>query len=222
MSGKVDAIIPAYNEAKTIGKVVKILKQSEHVGKVVVISDGSTDKTVDVAKKAGADVVHQLPIKKGKGAAMMHGVTHTDSNVIAFFDADLKGLTPDHVELIVLPVLSGARMMNVGLRDRGYFGTAMMYHLPLIGGERAMIRHVFEDIPDEFMQGFMVEAALNYYCRSHSYSYGGVKLPGLKIVHKYEKVGWAQGIEEYFSMGTVVWKAMIKVRIAHLRGKFWV
>ncbi|MBU1906836.1 glycosyltransferase [Patescibacteria group bacterium] len=218
---KVDAIIPAYNESKTIGGVIKVLKASEHIGKVVVISDGSTDNTEEVAKQAGADLVHQLPVKKGKGAAMMHGVTHTDSNVIAFFDADLKGLTTDHVELIVLPVLTGARMMNVGLRDRGYFGTAMMHHLPLIGGERAMMRHVFEDIPDQFMQGFMVEAALNYYCRSHGYAYGGVKLPGLKIVKKYQKVGWPKAIGEYASMSWVVYQAMIKVRFAHLRGKFW-
>lgn len=217
---KVTAIVPAYNESQTIHSIVQVLKQSEHIGEVIVVSDGSTDDTNVKAKAAGADKVFQLPLKSGKGAAMQHGVAHADGEVIAFFDADLKGLTTDHIERIILPVLKGARVMNVGLRDRGPLATAMMYHLPLIGGERAMQRHVFESIPDQFLQGFMIESALNYFCRSRDYTYGGVKLPGLKIVHKYEKVGWAKGIKEYISMGWEIIKAMVKVRVAYKRGKF--
>ena len=217
---KVTAIVPAYNESKTISAIVKILKSAEPVGQVIVVSDGSTDNTDEIARKAGADKVYQLPIKKGKGAAMQHGVAHADGEVIAFFDADLKGLTADHVERIIIPVASGAKIMNVGLRDRGGLATGLMRYLPLIGGERAMQRHVFESIPDKYLQGFMIESALNYFCRSRDYTYGGVKLPGLKIVHKYEKVGWSKGIREYISMSWEVIKAMIKVRIAYKRGKF--
>jgi len=217
---KVTAIVPAYNESKTISSIVKVLKSSKHVGQVIVVSDGSTDNTDEIAHEAGADKVFQLPIKKGKGAAMQHGVAHADGEVIAFFDADLKGLDVDHIERIILPVASGAKIMNVGLRDRGKLTMALMHYLPLIGGERAMQRHVFESIPDKFLQGFMIESALNYFCRSRGYSYGGVNLPGLKIVHKYEKVGWAKGVREYVSMGWEVVKAMIRVRIAYRLNKF--
>ncbi len=213
------AIVPAYNEQNTIGSVVRTLKSSPYISEVVVVSDGSTDKTFEAAREAGA-VVYELPIRHGKGAAMQHGVAHVDTEVIAFFDADLKGLTEDHVERIILPVLCGAKVMNVGLRDRGPIGTALMHHLPLIGGERAMYRHVFEAVPDEFMQGFMIESALNYYCRSRGYTYGGVKLPGLKIVHKYEKVGWKKGLIEYAKMSYEIIKAMVEVRIAKMMGKF--
>jgi len=213
------AIVPAYNEAKTISPVVSELVRSPYFKEVIVVSDGSTDETAQVAEQAGA-TVYQLPIKNGKGAAMQHGLAHSETEIVAFFDADLKGFTADHAERIILPVLTGARVMNVGLRDRGSIITGLMHFLPLIGGERAMYRHVFEAIPDRYIQGFMIESALNYYCRSRKLTYGGVKLPGIKIVHKYEKVGYLRGLIEYIKMSIEIIKAMTIVRIDHWRGKF--
>ncbi len=219
MEKLVTAIVPAYNESLTIGPVVKELMQSPYFKEVIVISDGSTDNTARVAEAAGA-TVYQLPVKNGKGAAMQHGLAHAETEVVAFFDADLKGFKADHAERIVLPVLKGARVMNVGLRDRGGLITGLMHYLPLIGGERAMYRHVFEAIPDRYKQGFMIESALNYYCRSRKLTYGGVKLPGIKIVHKYEKVGYWRGFIEYVKMSLEIIKAMTIVRLDYLRGKF--
>jgi len=98
------AIIPAYNEEETIRDVVAAVVASPLVDQVIVISDGSTDRTAEIARGAGAHLVHELPRRGGKGAAMLHGITHTDAPIIAFFDADLKGLNPDHVERLMLPV----------------------------------------------------------------------------------------------------------------------
>lgn len=216
----VAAIVPAYNEQETIGPVVRVLVASPLVQEVIVISDGSTDRTAEVAKTAGADLVRQLPIKSGKGAAMLHGVTVTRAPVIVFFDADLRGLTEDHVERLLLPVLSGSRAMNVGLRDKGPLLTRFIRYLPLIGGERAMHREVIERVPPQFLQGFMVESALNYYCRSRRLRYGGVKLEGLSMRRKFEKVGVARSVREYLHMTWQIVKAMLIVRIARLFKRF--
>lgn len=216
----VAAIVPAYNEQETIASVVRTLASSPLIGEVIVISDGSTDRTAEVAKSAGADLVRQLPIKGGKGAAMLHGVTVTKAPVIVFFDADLRGLTEDHVERLLLPVLSGARSMNVGLRDKGPLLTPFIRFLPLIGGERAMRREVIERVPPQFLQGFMAESALNYHCRSRRLHYGGVNLEGLSMRRKFEKVGVAKSIREYLHMTWQIVKAMTVVRIARLMKKF--
>jgi glycosyltransferase involved in cell wall biosynthesis len=217
---KTAAIIPAYNEASTVGDVVRVVASSSLVDEVLVISDGSTDDTAAQARAAGAHLVHELPRRGGKGSAMLHGVTHTDAPMVVFFDADLKGLTSDHVERLLLPVLSGARSMNIGLRDRGPWLTRLSRHLPLISGERALKREVFERIPPEFLQGFMVEAAMNYACRSRGLRYGAVVMPGLTIRHKYEKVGVKKACGEYLWMFAEVCKAMFVVRIAHLFKQF--
>ncbi|MBP9869498.1 glycosyltransferase family 2 protein [Patescibacteria group bacterium] len=216
----VAAIVAAYNESPTIGPIVETLVESKLFRDVIVISDGSTDQTAEIARNAGASLVHQFPWKHGKGAAMMHGVAHTDAPILFFLDADLKGLRVDHLEKILEPIVNGKLAMTVGIRDRGKIGMALARILPLIGGERAMMRHVFEDIPDRFLQGFMVESALNYYCRSHHLRYGTVDLPGLKIRRKMQKVGFIKGFPEYLHMGWQIVKAMIIVRVARLKGEF--
>jgi glycosyltransferase involved in cell wall biosynthesis len=219
MNHRTAAIIPAYNEASTIGAVVATLLHSKLLDEVMVVSDGSEDSTGMIAEEAGARVI-QLPRNSGKGAAMLHGLTHTDANVIVFFDADLRGLTVDHIERLVLPVINGARSMNVGIRDRGSFLSKVTTKLPLISGERAMSRQVIEGIPPKYLQGFMIESALNYYCRSRGLTYGSVFLPGLSIRRKYEKVGIPRAVVQYMRMSLEVVKAMIVVRFARLFNRF--
>ncbi len=216
---KITAIIPAHNEEVTIADVVRVLIASPYIGEVLVISDGSTDKTAERARSEGA-TVHELSEKDGKGNAMLKGVELTDAEVVGFFDADLLGLTQEHVEQLVLPVVRGSRMMNVGLRDKGPIGTFIAKHLPLIGGERVMLRQVIEGVPPKFLKGFMVETSLNYYCRSHGYSYGAVILNALTMRKKYEKVGLWRAVIQYVKMWYAVAKAMIIVRTARLRNEF--
>jgi glycosyltransferase involved in cell wall biosynthesis len=213
------AIVPAFNEEVTIANVIRPLVASELINEVFVISDGSTDATKELSLMAGAHV-HELPRTGGKGEAMLYAVGHTDAEVLVFFDADLIGLTTEHVELLLLPVINGGRWMNVGIRDRGTFFTWLSHHLPLISGERAMRRSVFEGVHAEYMRGFMVETALNYYCRTHRLRYGVVELPGLTIRHKYEKVSWPRAVVQYVSMFWQVAQAILAVRLARLFGSF--
>ncbi len=83
-----------------------------------------------------------------------------------------------------------------------------------------MLRRVVEGIPPEYLQGFMIESALNYYCRSRKLSYGTVFLPGLGIRRKYEKVGWKRGVVEYVKMGWQIAAAMTVVRVGRLLKRF--
>ena len=216
---KVAAIIPAYNEENTISAVISTLVASGRFEEIVVISDGSTDDTAKVARIAGATLVHELPWKHGKGAAMGHGVAHTDSPILCFFDADLKGLTVSHIHSILDPVVNGEMYMHIGLREHSAFWTILAKYLPMIGGERAMRREIFEAIPNSFLAGFKVESSLNYFCRVNSLSYGVVVLPGLSIVRKMEKVGVIRGLIEYIKMWYQIFSVMIQVRVARRRFK---
>jgi len=210
---KIAAIVPAFNEEKTVANVVKPLVDSKLFSEVIVISDGSTDGTAASARAAGATIVHELPVTGGKSKALQHGVTHTDAEFVAFFDADLKGFTTTHARAIVEPVASGKLAMSVGWRDRNWFSNFTQRFLPLIGGERAMRRDIFENIPERFIHGFMIEAATNYYCRANRLPYGATLLKGLTVRTKYQKVGWAKALPEYAHMYYQVVKAMIMVRM---------
>ncbi len=220
MQVSVAAIVPAFNEAQTIADVVRALKASPLIQEEIVISDGSTDDTAAQARAAGATLVHELPTRGGKGKAVQHGITHTDAPLLFFCDADLVGLTADHVRRVVQPVITGHLAMCVGLRDRGKIMTLLMRHLPLIGGERALHRTIFSAIPEQFIQGFMLETALNYACRSRRLAYGSVALPGLGMRRKMQKVGFWPGLWQYVDMGWQMLRSMALVRWARLRGTF--
>ncbi len=207
------AIVPAFNEEKTIANVIKPLVDSKLFSDIIVISDGSTDGTKAAALAAGATIVHELPKRGGKSHALEHGITHTDAPLVAFFDADLVGFTAEHARVIVEPVLRGERAMNVGWRDRNAFSNFTQRFLPLIGGERAMKREVFENIPEKYIHGFMIEVAVNYYCRANRLPYGAVLLKGLTIVTKFGKFPFSTALKEYAIMYAQVFKAMITVRL---------
>ena len=215
----VTAIVPAYNEEQTIRSVAEALNRSPLIDRVLVISDGSTDRTEEEARSGGAEV-HRTGVRTGKGAAMQRGVALTDSPIVLFVDADVKGLTVDHIDRLLQPVLNGALAMNVGLRDRGAVMFWVYRFLPLISGERAMKREVFLGVPPMFLAGYKVETALNYYCRSRGLRYSAVPLYGLTIRRKYEKVGWKKGMRQYLKMTVEVVRAMVHVRVARLFNRF--
>ncbi len=217
---KTVAIVPAYNEAATIADVVRPLLASPLLDEVIVVADGSTDETAMVAKQAGARVI-VLPENVGKGNAMLAGVNATDASILLFVDADLHGFTFHHIESLLRPVLSGVQMMNIGMRDRGgSWLYALIRHLPLISGERAMTREVIEGIHPRFLDGFRAETALNYHCRICHWPYGTVFMPGVHIRPKWKKVGITRGVIEYMSATTQVISAMFSVRLARLIGHF--
>lgn len=217
---KVAAIVVAYNEAATIEGVVRPMVESALFHEVIVINDGSTDDTAERARRAGATLVHELSVNGGKGAAVLHGIANTDAPILFFSDADLYGLDKTHLEAILRPVLDGKKAMNVGMRDRGPLLMWLASHMPLIGGERAMLRQVIEAIPQKFLQGYMLEAAINYHCRIDRLPYGTVPCPGLTIRRKMQKVGFWRGLVGYVVMVFQILEAMFWVRIAHLRGDF--
>ncbi|MFH1766899.1 MAG: glycosyltransferase [Patescibacteria group bacterium] len=216
---KIAVIVPALNEEMTVGQVVSTLKRSPFLDEVIVVSSGSSDRTAAIARKNGA-IVYEPPANGSKGASLLFGLSKTDAPIIVFCDADLKGLTINHVQQLVQPLINGKRTMNIGLRDRGALITNITKHLPLIAGERALRREVIENIDPKFLKGYMVETALNYYCRIKKLNYGVTPLRGLKIRKKIEKVGFWQGCREYINMDLQVLKAMIIVRLAYWCGKF--
>lgn len=102
----VSVVIPAYNESKTVEKVIKVINSLDCVNEIIVVDDGSSDETADTAQNAGATVIVHSK-NKGKGAAIKTGFENSTGDVVAFIDADLKNLTSRQVEKIVKPILDG-------------------------------------------------------------------------------------------------------------------
>ena len=83
------------------------------------------------------------------------------------------------------------------------------------GGERALKREIFENLPEKFSQGFEIETALNFYCQVNKIPVKYVKLKGLKMIIKEKKYGFLKGFWERIKMEG----EMIKIRISLLFNK---
>lgn len=215
----VAVIIPAYNEEKTVANVVRVARTCSLVRDVIVVSDGSVDRTAEVSTQAGA-ISYQPKLNLGKGGAMLLGVEKTDAEIILFLDADLIGLTEEHIEQLLRPVIDNIDTMHVGVIDRGSIFTPMMHWLPLISGQRAMRRVVIDNAPRRFLKGFMVEPALNYVCKTRGLRIGVSDLRGLTIRRKFEKVSVAKAVIQYLRMSLQIFWALVVVRVARLFKKF--
>jgi len=113
---KVVVVIPAYNEGKTIAKVVNDLKF--YVQEVVVVDDGSSDQTYNEAKKAGAVVVRHIINLGGPGGATQTGISFAlrhGADVIFTFDADGQHFVED-VPALVKPILENKTDVVIGSR----------------------------------------------------------------------------------------------------------
>jgi glycosyltransferase involved in cell wall biosynthesis len=112
---KVIVIIPAYNEEKTIGEVVKHVKK--FVDKILVVDDGSTDKTSEIAKKAGANVIKHTK-NQGVDYASRIGLENAikmKPDTILFVDGDGQ-LDPNYIPQFIKAIEDGADYV-VGWRD---------------------------------------------------------------------------------------------------------
>jgi len=123
---KVTAVIPAYNEEKTVGEVVE--RALKHVDEVVVVDDGSTDRTAEVAEKAGAKVVRHRE-NKGAYEAMRTGFKHAAGEIVVTLGADGQNL-PEEIPLLVEPILRGEADLVVGRRKEiPYFSEKVILKL---------------------------------------------------------------------------------------------
>ena len=111
------ALVPAYNEEKNIEEVIRRLKK-QNVN-VLVVDDGSKDKTYIIAEKKGAIVLRHKK-NKGKGEALKTGINYLkkrkDVKYVAIVDADMQFL-PEEIEKIFEPLKKNKADMVMGKRN---------------------------------------------------------------------------------------------------------
>ena len=197
---KTAILIPAFNEETTIGKVLRVALVCQDIDEVIVISDGSTDKTISVARKLGAKVV-DLPENMGKGAAIMAGLKATQADIIVLLDADLVGLNSSHIRLLLEPVSKGEADMTVGVFKSGRVSTDLSQRLaPFLNGQRAMHRQVLESLSDLELSRYGVDIIISRYAKNMNLKVVSVELNNLTQIMKEEKLGFLQGMRARLKM----------------------
>lgn len=190
---KVSVIIPAFNEAATIVEIVTTAFTSAMVDEVILVDDGSADSTGLLAADCGAQVI-RLPENKGKGNALAVGLAAATNEIVLFLDADLVGITPQHIADLVLPVLNNEVKMTVGKFHSGEFWTTLSQHItPFLSGQRAIRKDAIQGFKNMEQLGFGVETALTLFFRKNQLPMKTVLLRNLRHVVKERKFGFFKG-----------------------------
>jgi glycosyltransferase involved in cell wall biosynthesis len=196
----VSAIIPAHSECQTICGVIEPLLGHPLIDEIIVVDDGSTDDTAERARSMGV-TVFSLPNNGGKASAMSRGVDAARNEIVFFCDADVIGLTPERITQIVTPVTSGAYGMYVGIRGRKtYWANRLLHFTPILGGERALRKTLWDHVPRTYKKNFQIEIALNFFAKQLGQRMGFTVVRGLSQVIKEKKRGFWLGLWQRFLM----------------------
>lgn len=192
----VDAVIPARDEAPTVADVVAAAAGCAFVRQVIVVDDGSSDGTGDLAAAAGAKVLRlpgRVPGGSGsKARAMEAGVVASDADAVLFVDADLLGLTAAHLDDVCRPVIDGRAAMSLGIFDYGRWNWLVL-RFPPTTGERLVPRWVFDSVPPAKRQGYAMEVMLNEVIAEGRLPTVARVMPGVSHRTKRDKLGALEG-----------------------------
>jgi glycosyltransferase involved in cell wall biosynthesis len=206
----ISVVIPAFNEEKYLGGVLAPLREVDLISQIIVVSDGSTDHTGDVARAWGVQVI-ELEQNQGKGGAMSVGISHTKEEIILFLDADLIGLTAQHIIDLVLPVLNDEADMTIGVFEHGRLATDMAQVIaPYLSGQRCIRKKWLQELPEIDSAGFGIETALTLYAYQHDLRVIEVTMPEMTHIMKEEKLGLIKGFAYRMKM---YWEIAKNVRI---------
>jgi glycosyltransferase involved in cell wall biosynthesis len=170
----VSVVIPAYNEELLVGATVRALCDLPGIAEIVVVDDGSTDRTAQAAEEAGARVVRS-GTNRGKGAALAAGIETARGGILLLLDADL-GDSAGQAACLLEPVRTGRADMTIAAfpvvpGKGGGFGfvvrlarwgirrAAGREMAAPLSGQRAVRREVIERVGG-FAPGFGAEVAL--------------------------------------------------------------
>lgn len=192
---RLTCIIPAYNEAARIGAVLQAVLGHPMIDQVLVIDDGSVDATSQVVRGYPQARLISLAQNGGKTAALARGFAETQSEIILLIDADLAGLSPDHLTALIAPVAAGRAAMSISLRDNAPFLWRWI-GLDYISGERALRRELLagQEAALRKLPKFGFEVFLNSLVLSTQARLVVVRLPGVKSPLKSAKYGVWTGI----------------------------
>lgn len=193
----VSCIIPAYNEADRIAHVLRVALSHPDITQVIVVDDGSSDGTPEIAESTAAGhPVFQLirqPRNGGKSRAIATGIMAATGRHLLFLDSDLMGIHQTDLSDLIAPVLEGESDVALSLRRNA----PRLWHwigLDYISGERIMPRALLAEHTDHIanLHSFGLEVFLNYLWITEGMTVTVVHWPSVDSPLKAQKYGiWA-------------------------------
>jgi len=191
---RLSCIVPAFNEADRIGEVLRVVTAHSLIDEVIVVDDGSDDGTAAVAALFDSVEIIVNPVNKGKSSAVCSGVRAARGSVLLLVDADLVGLSKDHLTDLISPVLDDLADFSISLRQNALSPWKWL-GLDYVSGERVLLREVFSNRLEEIegLPGFGLEVYMNKLLTQRGSRIKVVPWDGVESPRKCVKYGFWSG-----------------------------
>lgn len=183
---RITAIVPFYNEEKTLACVLESLLKNPLIHEIICINDGSTDDSLTVVKTFQKRVL-LINFRKnhGKGYALATGIKKATGDIVLFIDADIKNLKPSHIKTLLKPFDANGIKTVLGYPPPKHYFARLF--LPLTGERAYYKKDLLPHIKKMAKTGYGVETYLNALFPQEEIAI--VPLRGLQLLEKREKYG---------------------------------
>jgi len=231
----VSLIIPALNEEKTLVYVLKPAVEASVFKEIILVDDGSTDRTAQVFNDFAQRVARESPPGTliphfrlvshphtlGKALSLRDGVNLASSDIVVFLDADLINLQARHIKELLAPLLDSPKYRaSLGVFTGGRMMTTLAQKIsPFISGQRACFKDDLKDFHKWEYVGFGIETALNRYFYEKNILIRVVELDGVSQVMKEEKRGFLPGFAARLKMYWQIFKTWFASKFTKYSGE---
>ncbi len=210
----ISCIIPAFNEEENLRHTLRAVTGiSSLLKEIIVIDDGSTDRTADIVREFSSVHVYTQP-NQGKTQAVTNGIEKSTGDYILLLDADLKGITSRAIKNLIQPILDNSAQVSMSMRENTPYWMKMI-SLDFMSGERLFPKEMVIGKLDEMkkMKSFGLEVYLNQLILERNYKVTSVLLNGVFNNFKWNKRGLWKGIKDELSMWKDIFSVVSPIRL---------
>lgn len=190
----VTAVIPVYNEERTIFGLIKVLLKCRQITNIIVVDDSSSDSTYEVISNLPITIIRQA-INQGKDLAVLAGVKAATSERILLIDGDLENVAENNINSLIKESAKSRMVLGI-LKPQGLLGWLFFLNRYFFTrtGFRLVYRKDILDIPRDSFGSFRLESILASQVRQYRWSVKKVVLPGITHIIKERKAGFKWGM----------------------------